>query len=516
MKNLGNQYLKSIGVCALALSACQAQAKRVVSAAPAKMNIVLILADDLGWADCDLNVKSGLYQTPNLTRLSKRGITFSRAYAASPLCSPTRASIMTGQTPARTGITAPNCHLPQVIMKPSVMLKAPAGDKSIQCQSATRLSTDLPTLSKMIKAQGYSTAHFGKWHLGAEPYSPLQQGFDVDMPHWSGPGPAGSFVAPWKFPNFKENSENEHIEDRMAAEAIKWLRSIDKSKPFYMNYWMFSVHAPFNAKADLVEYYRGKVDTTQLQRSSTYAAMVHSMDEAIGKLLDEIDRQGIADHTAIIFMSDNGGNMYNHLKETTKDGKPYTTFATSNAPLRGGKATLYEGGIREPCVIVWPGITKPGTRSDVMIQTTDFYPTILARLGIALPENYPVDGYDITPALKGEKYERKPMFTYFPHAPKVPDWLPAGVDVHVGDWKLIRLFYQGENGAHDYRLYNVKEDIGEKDNLAAKYPDRVKQMDLLIENYLTSAGTVIPKPNPAFEPSKYRPELIGVQANETK
>jgi arylsulfatase A-like enzyme len=453
-----------------------------------------------------------LYETPNLDRLSKRGVIFSNAYSASPLCSPTRASILTGQGPARTGITAPVCHQPEVEMKPTVMKKAPAGDKAIQCQSATRLSTDLPTLSKLIKASGYATAHFGKWHLGREPFSPLQQGFDVDMPHWPGPGPAGSFVAPWKFDNFKENYPKEHIEDRMAEEATKWMRSIDKNQPFYLNYWMFSVHAPFNAKAELEEDYRQKIDTTQAQRSSTYAAMVHSMDDAIGSLLDEIDRKGIADHTAIIFISDNGGNMYDHLKQTTSDGKAYTTFATSNSPLRGGKATMFEGGTRVPCIVVWPGLTKAGTRSEARIQTTDFYPTILNQLGIALPKNHVVDGTDMTGALEGKKYNRKPMFTFFPHAPKVPDWLPVSVNVHDGDWKLIRLFYQGENGAHDYKLYNLKEDLGEKNNLAVKYPDRVKHMDKLIEDYLKSAKTVIPIPNPAFDPTKYHPELIGIQA----
>jgi arylsulfatase A-like enzyme len=486
------------------------------TAAPKKMNIVFILADDLGWADCDLNVKSRLYETPNLDRLSKRGVIFSNAYSASPLCSPTRASIMTGQGPARTGITAPVCHQPEVEMKPKVMASAPAGDKAIQCQSATRLSTDLPTLSKLIKANGYATAHFGKWHLGREPYSALQQGFDVDMPHWPGPGPAGSYVAPWKFDNFKENYPKEHIEDRMAEEATKWMRSIDKNHPFYLNYWMFSVHAPFNAKAELEEDYRAKIDTTQAQRSSTYAAMVHSMDDAIGSLLDEIDRKGIADHTAIIFISDNGGNMYDHVKQTTSDGKAYTTFATSNSPLRGGKATMFEGGTRVPCIVVWPGLTKAGTRSEARIQTTDFYPTILNQLGIALPKNHVVDGTDMTGALEGKKYNRKPMFTFFPHAPKVPDWLPVSVNVHDGDWKLIRMFYQGENGAHDYKLYNLKEDLGEKNNLAVKYPDRVKHMDKLIEDYLKSAKTVIPIPNPAFDPAKYRPDLIGVQGNETK
>lgn len=508
-----NQILMNIGVSALALTGSQMPA---LAATPEKMNVIFILADDLGWSDCTLFGTTKLYQTPNLERLAKRGITFTNAHSASPLCSPTRASILTGQTPARTGITAPNCHVPEVELKPSLMKKAPDGDKAIQCQSATRLSTDLPTLSKLIKAQGYATAHFGKWHLGAEPYSPLEQGFDVDMPHWPGPGPAGSFVAPWKFKDFKELSPKEHIEDRMSAEATKWMQSLDKNQAFYMNYWQFSVHAPFNAKEELVEYYRGKIDTTQAQRSSTYAAMVHSMDDAIGKLLDEIDRLGIADRTAIIFIADNGGNMYNYLPETTKDGRKYTSTATDNSPLRGGKATMFEGGIRVPCVVVWPGVTRPGTRTDAMIQTTDFYPTILNQLGIALPQNHKIDGYDITTALSGKKFDRKPMFTYFPHAPKVPDWLPGAVAVSEGDWKLIRLFYQGENGKHDYMLYNLKEDLGEKNNLAAKFPKRVKQMDLLIENYLTDAKTLIPVPNPAFDPSKYRPDLVGVQQGNGK
>lgn len=507
-------FMKKTGMLIPALTV--ALHSPIFAGTPEKMNVIFILADDLGWSDCTLYGNTKLYETPNLERLAKRGITFTNAHSASPLCSPTRASIMTGQTPARNGHTAPVHHTADVRMKASVSAKAPAGDKAIQCQSATRLDTRLPTLGKLIKAAGYSTAHFGKWHLGSEPYSPLQHGFDVDIPHWPGPGPAGSFVAPWKFKDFKENYPKEHIEDRMAEEAVKWMRSLDKDKSFYMNYWQFSVHAPFNAKEELVEYYRGKIDTTQAQRSSTYAAMVHSMDDAIGKLLDEVDRLGIADRTAIIFISDNGGNMYNYLPETTKDGVKYTSTATDNSPLRGGKATMFEGGFRVPCVVVWPGVTNPGTRTDALIQTTDFYPTILHQLGIQIPENHRVDGYDLTPALSGKKWNRKPMFTFFPHAPRVPDWLPASVAVTDGDWKLIRMFHQGENGAHGYFLFNLREDLGEKNNLASRYPERVKKMDRLIENHLQDAGAVVPIPNPAFDPAKYRPELIGVQQGNGK
>jgi len=475
------------------------------------MNIVFILADDLGWSDTTLFGTTDFYETPNIERLAARGVTFSRAYAASPLCSPTRASILTGQTPARNGVTAPEGHLPEVRLKASIAETAGPRSKVIIPKSATRLDTSLPTLVKLIKKKGYSTAHFGKWHLGSSPYSPLEHGFDVDIPHWAGPGPAGSFVAPWKFPDFKENYPNEHIEDRMADEAVKWMRKQDKNTPFFMNYWQFSVHAPFDAKESLIKYYRTKVDFEDLQHSPTYAAMVHSLDDAVGKLLDEIDRLGISENTVIIFFSDNGGNMYNGISETLPNGEKFLTAPTSNTPLRGGKATMYEGGIRVPCIVVWPGMTKPGTRSDALIQSTDFYPTILKQLNIKTPKNYVVDGVDISPALKGEKLDRAPIITYFPHQPPVPQWLPASVSVHSGDWKLIRLFNRGEDGKHEYRLFNLKWDIGETNNLAEVYPEKVKEMDVYITRHLDDAKTVVPVPNPAFDASEYTAEEYGIQ-----
>ena len=481
-----------------------------------KMNVVFILADDLGWSDVTFNGNTKYYETPNLERLAARGLTFTRAYAASPLCSPTRASIMTGQTTARTGITSPSCHLQEVLLESTLSEKARPSEKAIQCESATRLNTDLPTLVKLIKEQGYSTAHFGKWHLGHPPYSPLEHGFDVDIPHWPGPGPAGSYVAPWKFPDFKENYPNEHIEDRMAEEAVEWMRTLEKDVPFYMNYWQFSVHAPFDAKESLKKYYRTTVDLTNLQHSPTYAAMVHSLDQAVGVLLDEIDRLGISDKTAIVFFSDNGGNQHSGVVETLPSGEEFLTTLTSNSPLRGDKATMYEGGIRVPCIVVWPGLTQPGTKTDAMIQSTDFYPTILTQLGISIPDAYPVDGTDISPALQGKEMERDGIFTYFPHQTKVPHWLPPSVAVHSGDWKLIRLFYQGENGAHDYRLYNLRWDIGENNNLASMYPEQVSALDRMIEDHLKDANAVTPQPNPDFDPLKYIPDEIGVQPGGLK
>ena len=204
-----------------------------VQAADKPLNVIFILADDLGWSDTTLYGTTKLYQTPNLERLAQRGMLFTRAYANSPLCSPTRASILTGQTPARHGSTQPKHHTKEVRLKAAVEPSAPAKNKATGVKSVTRLNTTYPTLGKLMKQAGYSTAHFGKWHLGPEPYSPLQHGFDVDLPHHPGPGPAGSFVAPWKFRKFKANYPGEHIEDRMAEETIDWMASVPKEKPFF-------------------------------------------------------------------------------------------------------------------------------------------------------------------------------------------------------------------------------------------------------------------------------------------
>ncbi len=475
-------------------------------AAQKPMNVVFILADDLGWSDTTLYGTTRLYQTPNIERLAQRGMTFTRAYSASPLCSPTRASILTGQTPARHGSTAPEHHIGTPRLQADVQPSAPAGNKALQTQSVNRLDPAFPTLGKMINEAGYRTAHFGKWHLGPEPYSPLEHGFDIDIPHHPGPGPAGSYVAPWKFKSFKESVPGEHIEDRMADEALAWLTSV-KKKPFFMNYWQFSVHAPFDAKAELIEKYRNQIDPDDPQRCPVYAAMIESMDDAVGALLDAVDDAGLADDTIIVFTSDNGGNMYNEVEGETP---------TSNFPLRGGKATMFEGGTRVPCVVVWPGVTKPGSRSDEIIQSADFYPTLLNGLGIDLPKDWPLDGIDIMPALKGGALDREAIFTFFPHSPPVPDWLPPAMSVTSGDWKLMRLFCQGENGAHDYLLYNLADDIGETNNLAASHPEKVQSLDRLIESYIAESGAVVPQPNPDFNPRQYMPENIGVPKDRQK
>lgn len=464
-------------------------------------NIVLILADDLGWSDTTLYGTTKLYRTPNIERLAKRGMTFTRAYSASPLCSPTRASLLTGLSPARHGITSPNCHLPKIVLEATEVTQGPPNRFSTVPNSVSRLDTSYYTLAEMLRDNGYATGHFGKWHLGAEPYSPLQHGFDVDVPHHPGPGPAGSYVAPWKFADFDHDPEipDEHIEDRMAREAVSFMEQ-HADEPFFLNYWMFSVHAPFDAKQTLIDEYRKVVDPKDPQRSPTYAAMVESMDDAVGTLLDTLDRLRIADNTIIIFTSDNGGNMYNLVDGGT---------ATSNAPLRGGKATMYEGGIRVPCIVCCPNLVEPASRSDAIIQSCDFYPTLLDLLGLAPRDGQTFDGVTFIEALQGSSRKCVPIFTYFPHNPRVPDWLPPSVSVHDGDLKLIRIFHGGRDKAHRWKLFNLHEDIGERNDLANEYPEKVKRLDRLIERHLVQTQAVRPLPNPGFDPLKYDVALEG-------
>ncbi len=509
------RFLPAMGIAAGLSTALLAQNER-----PGKpINVIMILSDDLGWVDTSLQDRTGFFETPQLERLARMGVTFHRGYSASPLCSPTRASIMTGQNPARLGITAPRGHTAEgQTTEVSIRGRASPDLPSIGTTSAGVLDNSLPTLAKQVKAAGYATGHFGKWHLGMPPYSPLEHGFDVDIPHHPGPSPAGNFVAPWLFAHIEPNYPNEHIEDRMAEEAVAWMeQQVKEEKPFYMHYWQFSVHAPFDAKEELIEKYRVKANGDH-SKSPTYGAMVESMDDSVGTLLDAVERLGIAGNTAIIFTSDNGGNQYNGITETDVHGNTYVAWPTTNGPLRGGKATMWEGGVRVPTFVTWPGVTPAGTQSNALIQTTDLYPTILSLLNIPLPDNHPLDGVDFSPALRGEPWERpQGMITFFPHNPPVPDWLPPSVSIHHDDWKLIRVFYYGDKpGEHQYLLFNLANDLGETRNLARQNPAQVRVLDRMIEDYLVEARVLTPARNPDFNPMRLERDRIGVQPGGPK
>ena len=470
------------------------------ASAPAgrRPNIIFILADDLGWRDTSL-YGSKFHQTPNVEALAKRGMMFTQAYAANPLCSPTRASIQTGLWPARIGITAPVCHVPEEFLDESLEQSATPDKKAIGCRSATRLKTDYFTLAEAFKEAGYKTGHFGKWHLGPEPYDPLHQGFDVDVPHWSGPGPAGGYIAPWKFPprlNF-QGQPGEHLEDRMVNEAVKFIKQ-NKDRPFFLNYWAFSVHSPWGAKKDLIEKYRAKVDPKNPQRNPLYAAMIESLDDAVGTLVKTLDELGLAENTIIVFFSDNGGVDW--FAPAMKEGFGMDCPPTSNLPLRGGKATIYEGGTREPMIVVWPGVIKGGSKSDAVVQSIDFHPTVLEMIGLKPKEGLKFDGVSIVPALKGQPLEREAIFCHFPHYVKATGALPSTY-VRKGDWKLIRLYCQGDDQTDRFELYSLKDDIGETTDLSARTPDKVKELNALIDKFLKDSGAVVPVRNPGYKSS---------------
>ncbi|MCC6126700.1 MAG: sulfatase [Pirellulales bacterium] len=455
-------------------------------------NIVFILADDLGWRDTSL-YGSTFYETPQIDRLARRGMRFCNAYAASPLCSPTRASIMTGLTPERIGITYPLCHIAEERLKAALAPQTPDDRKAIPCQTATRLSTDYYTLAEAFRDAGYATGHFGKWHLGAEPYSALEHGFAVDVPHTPACEPESGYLGPWKFLEKQHFTgvANEHLEDRMASEAIGFLRA-NRDKPFFLNYWAFSVHSPFDAKPEFVAKYRRKANPNHPQQCPIYAAMVQSLDDNVGRLLDALDEFHLTEHTIVIFFSDNGGNMYERA-----DG----LLPTSNAPLRDGKGTLYEGGVRVPLLVVWPGRVQPDSQSEAFFSSVDFYPTLLEMAGLKAKSGQTFDGVSQAPVLQGQAAVREAVYGCFPQYFPSAKSLPSS-SVRVGDWKLIRFHCDNADQTDRFELYNLREDLGESKNLAAEFPQKVQTLDALLGRHLREIGAIVPQPNPGYRKTK--------------
>ncbi len=473
-------------------------------------NIVFILADDLGAHDTHC-FGSTYYETPNIDRLASRGVKFSQAYAASPLCSPTRASILTGLYPARIGITSPACHVPQVQLEKKLGGHNP-NFSVINADSITRLKPEYFTLAEAFKEAGYATAHFGKWHLGfdrkghdEDKYEPKDQGFDFDFPHTpQASGPGGGYLAPWKFiasPPL-EAPKGTHIEDRMSQEAAQFIRT-NKDHPFFVNYWAYSVHSPWNARADYIKHFQTKADPNNPQHNPLYAAMVKSLDDGVGNILNAVDEAGIADRTIIVFFSDNGGWAY-PPKSTDPEGFENMP-ATSNLPLRSGKASMYEGGTREACIVIWPGKIKPDTTNDSLLQSVDWYPTLLKMAGLTSKSGLKLDGLDQTPTLLGKGPVRDQVFCHFPHgspgqAKDIPGFLPSAY-VRKGDFKLIRFFADKEDGSDRLELYNLNADIGESKNLASDKAEVAQELNDLITGYLKDTDAVIPVRNPDYNPN---------------
>jgi len=461
-------------------------------------NIVFILADDLGGHDVGC-YGSTFHPTPHIDALAKKGLLFTQAYSASPLCSPTRASILTGQAPARIGITAPVCHVPEVILEKR-LVKANPTAKIRVADSVTRLKTEYPTLAEVLRAAGYRTGHFGKWHLGPEPYSPLQQGFEVDLPHTPGPGPGGGtgYFAPWAY--WKgQGQPGDHIEDSMAEEAVKFMRA-HRDEPFFLNYWAFSVHSPWMAKEEYIDEAASRADAEAGQHNPLYAAMIRSLDDAVGRLTDGLEELGIGDRTLVIFTSDNGA-WHNVPKEATQNS-PYSKIpVTSNAPFRSGKASIYEGGTRVPLIMRWPGHISADATTEQVVQSTDFFPTLLELLTLPRPNELRFDGVSFASALKGTVSPREPVFCHFPHGGRsdIEGFAPS-TSVRRGDWKLIRFYAADELGKDRLELYDLKSDVGEQHDVSRSHLELVQELDGQITDYLQKTEAVVPVANPGYRP----------------
>ena len=470
-------------------------------------NIVVFLVDDMGWMDSGA-YGSTYYETPAIDRLARRGMRFTRAYAQ-PLCSPTRASLLTGQNAARHGITGATGHKPPQPADHRFLEKsAPPDVPMLMPESRNYLDASHITLAEALQGAGYRTAHIGKWHLGlTQPHWPEQQGFDVAFHAHPDSGPPSYFspyhVLPKAVPNPKfklgtitDGPTGEYIVDRQAAEAAAFIAE-NKDGPFFLNLWCYGVHGPWGHKPEYTQAFMDKKDPAGRQKNPIMASMLRSVDECLGRILDELDKQGIADNTIVMFMSDNGGNSSsNPLGLGPLPGRDdWRKWAgkqppTNNAPLRDGKGTLYEGGTRVPLIWAWAGRIAPGSTSDAIVGAIDVYPTVLDLLDIAKPKTQHFDGVSYANVLTGKgTLDRTAYFTYFPHGKK------AGVTVHSGDFKLFRRF--GNPPSHE--LYNLREDIGEATDLAAKQPETVKQLDALIDGFLKDTGATYPRANPAFK-----------------
>ena len=475
-----------------------------VAGAEPRPNVVFILADDLGWNDVGC-YGSTFYETPNIDALAKSGMRFTQAYAASPVCSPTRASILTGLYPARIGITAPVCEAPEVVLEKGLEPRARPDRKMLAAKSITRLKREYYTLAEAFKDAGYVTGHFGKWHLGREPYSPLQQGFDVDVPHTLAPSPLpNGFFYP--FPVWKGHGKpGDNLEDLVADEAVEFIEK-NRARRFFLNYWAFEVHSPWQAKQKQIEKYRAKARPGSLQRNPVYAGMVETLDDAVGDLVGALKTAGVLENTVIIFTSDNGPVVVPNQQYMPVEFRKVP--ATSAHPLRAGKGTIYEGGIRVPLLIAWPGVTRAGSESDALVQSVDFFPTLAERLGLKLPARLEFDGVSFAGVLEGRRSSRDEVFCHSPHQQASRDYermaaptpaAPAS-SLRKGDWKLVRFFGDRTDRTDRHELYNLKDDPGETRDLAVARPEKVRELSARLDRKLQNTTAVIPRKNPSYDP----------------
>lgn len=465
-------------------------------------SIVLILIDDLGWTDLAC-LGSEFYETPNLDRLCAEGLRFTDAYAACPVCSPTRASLLTGKYPATLGLTdwidwGGRVH--------------PARGRLVDVPYLKQLPAAEHTLAAALRAAGYATWHVGKWHLGGPGHGPEAFGFDVNVGgcHAGSPG-RGGYFSPWTIAALAgaEVADGTYLTDWLTDRAVDLIRGAG-DRPFFLNLWHYAVHTPVQAQADRVARYADKAKRLGLDRFATfadgepfpfaskrdqrvrrrllhsdpvYAAMIDSLDEGIGRVLAALDETGRARDAIVLFTSDNGGLA-------TSEGSP-----TCNRPLAQGKGWMYEGGTREPLLVRWPAQVAPGRRCAVPITSPDLYPTLLDAAGLPRLPLQHLDGTSFLPLLGGaDRLDRDAIYWHYPHYGNQGG--TPGSSVRCGDWKLIEFFEDGRR-----ELYHLGDDLGEARDLAADHPDVARDLHERLAAWRESVAAQIPQPNPDWTPS---------------
>jgi len=416
-------------------------------------NIVFILLDDMGWSDLPC-YGHAFHETPHIDRLAKQGMRFTDAYAACPVCSPTRASIMAGQYPARVGVTD---FIPGH-WRPYEKLRVPTNRTQY-------LPLEIVTVAEALRATGYTTGHVGKWHLGGADHEPQTQGFD--------------------FVRLSGQNRTDKQVTTFTDSAIEFIET-NSAQPFFLYLAHHTVHIPLEAPADLVEKYENKPKPAAGVNNPVYAAMIEHVDANIGRILAKLDELDLADNTVVVFFSDNGGlrQMY------TGEGP----IVTANTPLRGEKGTLYEGGIRVPLIVRWPGVVRRGSTCESPVTSVDFYPTLLEIGGAARPAGQVLDGQSLIPLLRQKGlFEDRDLYWHYPH---YHHSTPAGA-IRQGDWKLIEFF---ETGAT--QLYNLQDDPGEQTDLSAVSPRKALELQIKLAQWRRSVGAAMPQANPDFDPAR--------------
>ena len=447
------ELLKRGGLGMLGLAAgatLLSSTRRLRAAGRERPNILFVLVDDLGWMDLAC-YGNEFNETPNIDRLAEQSVRFTDAYASCPVCSPTRASIMSGQYQQRFQVED---FIPGH-WRPFEKLTVP--------ENARAMPLEIDTIAEALKPAGYATAKIGKWHLG---HRAKQQGFDVDL-----------------------ESRGRRVKNPtrwLTDQCIEFMSS-NKNRPFFLFLSHHDVHIPLESTAELVAKYQKKPNTERGVNHPVYAAVLEEVDHSVGRLTKSLEDLGIADNTLVVFFSDNGGMYRNYLD----GGEPVTT----NVPLRGEKGTIYEGGIRVPLLVRWPGVTQAGTTCDEPVISNDFYPTLLQAAGASKPRGHTLDGVNLQPLLEqpGASLDRDAIFWHYPY---YHHSTPAGA-IRSGDWKLLEFFEDNR-----LELYNLVEDIGETNNLARKHPEKARQLYDRMVRWREEVGARLPTPNPKYDPDR--------------